>query len=96
MFPPFALSDFFLQSTCYLGIHFCLNDILVRQRIYVLIAINRHPIGASIVDNDDFSGYFCSFSARLALPMHATRVSASLRQGMIIETSGKFLSVARI
>jgi hypothetical protein len=72
------------------------NNILVEQRIYLLIAIIRTSIGASIIGNDDFSCYFCSFSARLALPMHAARVSASLRQGMMIETSGKSLSVARI
>ena len=39
---------------------------------------------------------FCSFSARLALPMHAARVSASLGVGMMNETCGRFLSVASI
>jgi len=72
------------------------TNILVEQRIYLLIAIIRTPIDAFIVGNDDFSFYFCSFSARLALPMHAAGVSASLRQGMIIETFGQFLSVASI
>jgi len=36
---------------------FCLNDILVEQWIYLLIAIIT-PLGASIVGNDDFSRYF--------------------------------------
>src|SRR5262245_25189356 len=31
-----------------------------------------------------------------ALPTHAAKVSASFRQGMTIETSGKFLAVSRI
>ena len=35
-------------------------------------------------------------SARLGFPMHAARIAVSLRQGMMIETSGKFLSVAGI
>jgi hypothetical protein len=96
MFLPIALWSLSLQSTCRLGIHFCLNHILVEQWIYLLIAIIRAPIGASIVGNDDFSCYFCSFSALLALLMHAVRVSASLRQGMMIETPGEFLSVASI
>jgi hypothetical protein len=39
---------------------------------------------------------FVHLVARLALPVHAARVSASLRQGMIIETSGKSLSVGGI